>query len=148
MFMPVAAKDPEGTHCEQVRAGTYSCRTPKARTNRPPQISAGYNFTVALFYPGLRGSAKSRNAVKNVFGRWRDRVRRLYNVLQTSYSHTTTTTLSPLLRALRCRQGRGLEKPATMASLQVARLLTTYCVKRPGTLASQELSGAISRSLI
>ena len=34
----------------------------------------GYNFTVALFYPGLQGDAKSRNAAKNVFSRWRAKV--------------------------------------------------------------------------
>jgi hypothetical protein len=51
LFTPTAVKDPEGTHCEQ--------------------IAAGFNFTLALEFPGLLGDAKSRAAAKSVFSKWR-----------------------------------------------------------------------------
>jgi hypothetical protein len=53
VFMPTAAKDPEGTHCEQV--------------------AAGFDFAIALQFPGLLGDAKSRAAAKNVFSKWRSK---------------------------------------------------------------------------
>lgn len=76
LFMPAGTLDPERTHCEQVwasqRQGTKNC-LPVA--HQRAQIAAGFNFTVALYFPGLLGGAKSRSAAKNVFGRWIARVR-------------------------------------------------------------------------
>ncbi len=55
VHVPVGAKDSDGTHSEKV--------------------VAGFNFTVSLQFPGLLGTAKSRAAAKNVFSKWRAKVR-------------------------------------------------------------------------
>ena len=61
------------TSLEQV-VSIGSLRTELSNQNSISQIAGGYNFSIAIYYPGLQGGAKSRKAAKNVFSRWRAKV--------------------------------------------------------------------------